>query len=72
LDNTNALALAFYAEVLVDQQKWTQALQTIEQALERDPSLMDVHRIHAYVLESLGEYALAIQAYDRAIAITQT
>jgi tetratricopeptide (TPR) repeat protein len=42
----------------------------IEQALQRDPSLMDVHRVHAYVLESLGEYALAIQAYDRAIAIT--
>jgi tetratricopeptide (TPR) repeat protein len=31
---------------------------------------MDVHRVHAYVLESLGEYALAIEAYDRAIAIT--
>jgi tetratricopeptide (TPR) repeat protein len=70
LDNTNTLALAYYAEVLVDQQKWTQALQTIEQALQRDPSLMDVHRVHAYVLESLGEYALAIQAYDRAIAIS--
>ncbi len=69
LDNTSALALAFYAEVLVDQQKWTQALQTVEQALQRDPSLMDVHRVHAYVLESLGEYALAIEAYDRAIAI---
>ena len=69
LDNTNTLALAFYAEVLVDQQKWTQAQQNIEQALERDPSLMDVHRVHAYVLESLGEYALAIEAYDRAIAI---
>lgn len=69
LDNSSALAQAVYAEVLVDQQKWTQALQTIEQALERDPSLMDVHRVHAYVLESLGEYALAIQSYDRAIAI---
>jgi tetratricopeptide (TPR) repeat protein len=70
LDNTNTLALAFYAEVLVDQQKWTQALQTVEQALQRDSSLMDVHRVHAYVLESLGEYALAIEAYDRAIKIT--
>lgn len=69
LDNANTLALAFYAEVLVDQQKWTQALQIIEQALQRDPSLMDVHRVHAYVLESLSEYALAIEAYDRAIAI---
>lgn len=70
LDNANALALAFYAEVLVDQQKWTQAQQYIDQALALDSSLMDVHRVHAYVLESLGEYALAIEAYDRAIAIT--
>jgi len=70
LDNTNVLAMAFYAEILVDQQKWTQAQQIIEQALAADPSLMDVHRVHAYVLESLGEYALAIEAYDRAIAIT--
>src|SRR5690606_33756371 len=52
LDNTNTLAQAFYAEVLVDQQKWTQAQQVITQALEQDPSLMDVHRVNAYVLES--------------------
>ncbi|MCQ3936371.1 MAG: hypothetical protein DPW18_04915 [Chloroflexi bacterium] len=70
LDNTNVLAQAFYAEVLVDQQKWTQAQQVIERALEQDASQMDVHRVHAYVLESLGEYALAIEAYDRAIQIT--
>lgn len=69
LDNTNTLALAFYAEVLVDQQQWTQALSQIERALAADSSLMDVHRVHAYVLESLGEYALAIEAYDKAIAI---
>jgi len=30
---------------------------------------MDVHRVNAVVLETLGEYALAIEAYDRAIAI---
>lgn len=69
LDNTNTLALAFYAEVLVDQQQWNQAQQIINQALAQDSSLMDVHRVHAYVLESLGEYALAIEAYDRAIAL---
>jgi tetratricopeptide (TPR) repeat protein len=69
LDNTNTLALAFYAEVLVDQQNWTEAQQVIEQAVERDPALMDVHRIHAFVLESLGDYTLAIEAYDRAILI---
>jgi tetratricopeptide (TPR) repeat protein len=70
LDNTNTLALAFYAEILVDQQKWSQAEQYIQQALDRDSSLMDVHRVHAYVLESLGQYSQAIEAYDHAIAIT--
>lgn len=70
LDNTNTLALAFYAEILVDQQKWNQAEQYILQAVERDPSLMDVHRIYAYVLESLGQYNQAIQEYDLAASIT--
>jgi tetratricopeptide (TPR) repeat protein len=69
LDNSNTLALAFYAEILVDQQKWSQGEQYIDQALQRDTSLMDVHRVHAYVLESLGQYALAIEAYDRAIKL---
>ena len=70
LDATNTRALAYYAEILVDEQKWTQAEQYIKQAVDRDPSLMDVHRVYAYVLESLGEYNLAIQEYDKAIALT--
>lgn len=72
LDNQNTLALAFYAEILVDQQKWTQAEQYILQALEREDadSLMDVHRVYAYVLESLGLYNQAIQEYDKAILIS--
>lgn len=69
LDSTNTLALAFYAEILVDQQKWAQAEINIKQALERDPTLMDVHRVYAYVLESLGQYNQAIQEYDIAISI---
>jgi tetratricopeptide (TPR) repeat protein len=69
LDSKNILALAFYAEILVDEQRWTQADQYISQALESGSNVMDVHRVHAYVQESLGEYTLAIEAYDRAIAI---
>ncbi|MBI1793510.1 MAG: tetratricopeptide repeat protein [Chloroflexi bacterium] len=69
LDNTNTLALAFFAEILVDQQQWTQAEQNITQALAQDPSLMDVHRVYAYVLEAGGEYNQAIQEYDKAVAI---
>ncbi len=67
IDNRNTQALAYYAEVLVDQKKWNQAQQYIQQAVERDPSLMDVHRIQAYTYETLGEYNLAIQEYQQAI-----
>ncbi|MDO9129760.1 MAG: tetratricopeptide repeat protein [Anaerolineales bacterium] len=69
LDNQNVLALAFYAEILVDMQKWPQAEQVILQAVQRDPSLMDVHRVYAYVLESTGRYNQAIEAYKKAIRI---
>ena len=70
LDNQNPLALAFYAEILVDEQKWNQAEQYVLQALEKDENLMDVHRVYAYVLESFGQYNQAIQEYDKAIAIS--
>lgn len=69
LDSTNTLALAYYAEILVDQFKWVQARQYIQAAMERDPGLMDVHRIQAYTYEILGEYNLAIQEYKKAIEI---
>lgn len=69
LDNQNDLALAFYAEILVDQQKWIQAEQNISQALERAPELMDVHRINGYVQESLGNYSQAISEYQEATRI---
>ncbi len=69
LDNQNTLALVYYAEILVDQQKWTQAERYIQQALERAPNLMDLYRVYAYVLESQGAYKEAIQAYDQAIRL---
>ena len=69
LDNQNDLALAFYAEILVDQQKWIQAEQNISQAMERAPELMDVHRINGYVQESLGNYSQAISEYQEATRI---
>lgn len=70
IDNQNALALAYYAEILLDQQKYLQAEQYIRQAVERDPSLMDVHRINGLVMETLGDYGTAIEEYKRAIEIT--
>ena len=70
LDNSNTLALAYYAEVLLDQQKWNQAEQYIGQALQReDSNQMDVYRVNAYLLETLGQYNLAITEYDKAITL---
>lgn len=71
LDKDNTLALAFYAEILVDQQKWSQAEQNINLALQREGAdqIMDVHRVYAYVLESQGQYNLAIPEYNRAIEL---
>ena len=70
LDPDNALALAYYAEVLLDQQKWDQARQYAEQAVELAPDLMDTHRVLATVLESVGAYRDAIQEYILASEIT--
>jgi len=69
LDNQNTLALAYYAEILVDQQKWVQADQNIRQAVQREPEMMDVRRINGYVQESLGNYSQAINEYLEAIRI---
>lgn len=70
LDSNNTLALVFYAEILVDQQKWNQGEQYIDKALARNEEMMDLHRVYAYVLEATGRYSQAIEEYDKAIAIT--
>ena len=68
-DNSNALALAYYAELLIDQLKYAQADQYITQAIERDPSLMDVHRVNGYVQEASANYKQAVEEYQKAIDI---
>jgi tetratricopeptide (TPR) repeat protein len=70
LDSSNTLALAYYAEILIDQQKWNQAELQMQQALQHeDADQMDVHRINAYLLETLSQYNLAITEYEKAIAL---
>lgn len=70
LDNQSVLALAYKAEILIDQQKLAQAEQLLQQALDRGQDEMDVHRINAYLLESQGAYNSAILEYDEAIKLT--
>jgi tetratricopeptide (TPR) repeat protein len=69
LDPDNALALAFYAEVSLDQQKWQQAEQYAARAVELAPDSMDAHRVYATVLESIAQYRLAIEQYLKAAEI---
>ncbi len=70
LDPENGLALAFYAEVLLDQQKWSQAEQNAAKAVSLAPNSMDAHRVYATVLESLGQYRSAIEQYLKAAEIS--
>ena len=70
LDSQNALALAFYAEILIDQQKIDQADSNIKQALATDSTLMDVHRINGFLMESVGNYPQAIEEYKKALQIS--
>jgi tetratricopeptide (TPR) repeat protein len=69
LDQGNALALAFYAEVLLDQQNWSQAEQYAAQAVASQPDSMDAHRVYATVLEATGQYNSAIKEYLKAADI---
>lgn len=70
LDSQNTLALAYSAEVYMDQLQWDLAQNTIQAALNRDVTIMDVHRIHGQILETFGRYRDAIDAYDRAAALS--
>jgi len=73
LDPNNNLALAFYAEVLVDMQKFAQALdlaqraaEVVDQAGDQYEYSMDIHRVYGTVLEHHGYYLRAIEEYQKA------
>jgi tetratricopeptide (TPR) repeat protein len=69
LDPNNSLALAFYAEVLLDQGQKVQAEEHARLAVQQGPDLMDTHRVYGTVLESLGEYRYAIEEFEEAAEI---
>jgi tetratricopeptide (TPR) repeat protein len=69
LDPNNSLALAYYAEVLLDQNRIALAQENARLAVEQGPDLMDTHRVYGTVLESIGEYRLAIEEFEKAAAI---
>lgn len=69
IDNKNAYGYAYYAEILLDQTKYVQAEQYIQQALELGPDLMDVHRVNGTFQETMGDYGAAINEYKKAVEI---
>lgn len=69
LDPNDGLALAFYAEVQLDQQKWEEAEKYAVDAVAKSPDLMDTHRVYALLLESLGNYRQAIEEYEKASSL---
>ncbi len=73
LDPGSTLALAYYAELLLDQGKFAQAYDLAEQAAGQTdplaPESMDVHRVFGTVLEGNGAYRQAIEEYRAAAEI---
>lgn len=78
LSPEHPIILAYHAEILTDQQKWAQALDKVELAVEQIDLIeadfsemrMDVYRVYGTVLENLGLYRRAIEEYERAASIT--
>ena len=73
LDPGSPLALAFYAELLGDEGKFSQAFDLAESAAAQadpfDPLSMDVHRVFGTVLEGNAAYRQAIEEYQAAAEI---
>jgi tetratricopeptide (TPR) repeat protein len=70
LDSSNGLALAYYGEILLDEQKLTQAEEYIAQAQQRTTNQMDILRINALLQENFGNYSEAIVQYQKALELT--
>lgn len=64
-DPTSALVLAYYAEVLIDNDiaRFQEARAAAEKAVQLDPGLMEAHRALGYVWESTGNYDRALDSY---------
>lgn len=66
LDETNVLAQIYFAEIMIDEQRWDQASAAIEGALARDPNHWEAHRVKGLFLENQGYYLDAIDSFKRA------
>ncbi|MBN1119636.1 MAG: tetratricopeptide repeat protein [Anaerolineae bacterium] len=69
VDPNYAIAQSYYAEALVDLDRWDQALEAIEYAVEQEPESFDIRRDYGYVLESLGNYEESAAEYEMAVQL---
>ena len=69
LDPTYAEAYAYLAEAYADAQRWGDAVEAAQTALQLDDHSVDVHRNYGYVLEVQGNYWMAVEEYERALEI---
>ncbi len=69
LDPNDPLAVAFDAELWVDQERFEPAIARAEDAIALDQNSMDAYRVYGTVLESNGRYDDAIAAYEKAVEI---
>lgn len=71
LDPDSALARAYYAEVIIDDdlEAYDRAREQAELALRLDPNLLEAQRAMGYVWERTGNYDLAFEAYSNALRI---
>jgi tetratricopeptide (TPR) repeat protein len=77
LDPNNALAHAYYVEILVDSfYDGVNSFDVIEKAISESqvaialaPNALETHRARGYILEATGNYEEAIREYEAAIGI---
>lgn len=79
LDPNSALAYAYLAELYLDRINANQAdLNTLDKAIkasqtakEKDPNLLEVHRVRGLVLQNTTNHEEAIQEFEAAIAMNE-
>lgn len=66
LDETDVLAQVYFAEIMIDRQRWDQAKAAIDAALQAEPSLWEAHRVKGLFLENQSYYLEAIKEFEEA------
>lgn len=69
LDANSALVRAYYAEILMDQGEYEEALEQARNAVQLDPNLLEAQRALGYVWERTANYERALESYQSALRI---